>query len=85
MINAIIIDDEQHCIDAIQKLAKSIGKLQILNTYTTIEQALKGVEKHQPDLVFLDVQINEATGFDFLKYLKSITFEVIFKNLEFRC
>lgn len=78
MINAIIIDDEQHCIDAIQKLAKSIANLQILNTYTSIEQAIKEVEKHQPDLVFLDVQINEATGFDFLKQLKSITFEVIF-------
>lgn len=78
MTKAIIIDDEQHCIDALLKLTKLINNLQIVETYYSINEALRGVETHQPDLVFLDVQINEATGFDFLKQLKNVSFEVIF-------
>lgn len=78
MIKAIIVDDEQHCIDALQQLAKPINNLQIVATYKTVIDAVNSIEALQPDLVFLDVQINDATGFDFLNQLKSISFEVIF-------
>ncbi|WP_372754394.1 LytR/AlgR family response regulator transcription factor [Mariniflexile sp.] len=78
MIKAIIIDDEQHCINAIKLLAKSVNNLEIINAYTSVDEAVEAIEWHQPDLVFLDVQIHDKTGFDFLKMMKSITFEVIF-------
>lgn len=79
MIKAIIIDDEQHCIDRIKTLLlpykKSILKVE---SYTTVESGIKGIENLKPDVVFLDVQIHNKTGFDVLKAISFPTFEVIF-------
>jgi len=80
MIRAIIIDDEQHCIDKLCSLLEEHQKdsLEISGVFTNVTDAVKGVNKKKPDLVFLDVQINDETGFDFLKKLNSISFDIIF-------
>jgi two-component system LytT family response regulator len=80
MIRAIIIDDEQHCIDKLCSLLEEQQKdsLEISGVFTNVTDAVKGVNKIKPDLVFLDVQINDETGFDFLKKLNSISFDIIF-------
>lgn len=79
MIKTIIVDDEQHCIEALLKLLKPFKKtITIVGTYTSVNKALEGAILNHPDLVFLDVQIHDNTGFDFLKQFKSKKFEVIF-------
>ncbi|MGN6615980.1 MAG: LytR/AlgR family response regulator transcription factor [Ilyomonas sp.] len=80
MIKAIIIDDEAHCILRLQDLLKEYckGFVQLFGSYQTIEEGIDAIEKHQPDLVFLDVQLNDKTGFDLLSELNEIGFEVIF-------
>lgn len=80
MTRAIIIDDEQHCIDRLNKLLKetAAGELEILDYFKTVQDGISGIQKLQPDLVFLDVQINDKTGFDLLQQLPSVNFEVIF-------
>ncbi|MCB0461937.1 MAG: LytTR family DNA-binding domain-containing protein [Flavobacteriaceae bacterium] len=79
MIKAIIIDDEQHCIDAIKALLKLFrNEIQLVAYYTSVDDALRDALSEQPDLVFLDVQIHDKTGFDFLRQLNTIPFEVIF-------
>lgn len=79
MIKAIIVDDEQHCINALLKLVEPISNtIKISDTFNSVDEALLKVQEISPDLVFLDVQINDKTGFDFLKELETIPFEVIF-------
>jgi two-component system, LytTR family, response regulator len=80
MLKAIIIEDEQHCIDRLHGLLTETASssIHLLNSCQTVEDGLKAVKKLQPDVVFLDVQINERTGFDLLMELKEINFEVIF-------
>lgn len=79
MIKAIIVDDEQHCINALLKLVEPISNtIKITNTFNSVDEALLKVQEISPDLVFLDVQINDKTGFDFLEELETIPFEVIF-------
>ncbi len=79
MIKAIIVDDEQHCIDRILKLLKRHDKNIVLtNAVKTVAEAKESILKEQPDVVFLDVQIYEETGFDLLKQLDTINFEIIF-------
>lgn len=80
MITAIIIDDEKHCIDRLsnllnQEFAKDI---ELLGSFNSVVEGIQGIKKAQPGLVFLDVQINDKTGFDLLKQLDKINFEVIF-------
>lgn len=79
MIKAIIIDDEPHCIDRVVTLLKPYSdSLVIIETYTTVNSAIHGIDKLQPDVIFLDIQIHDQTGFDILKFVKHHRFEVIF-------
>ncbi|MDN3665237.1 LytR/AlgR family response regulator transcription factor [Algibacter miyuki] len=79
MIKTIIIDDEQHCIDAILKLSSNYPDVfDITGTFNSVEAGLEAVKTHQPDLVFLDIKIKNQTGFDFLKQLTNINFNVVF-------
>lgn len=80
MTKAIIIDDEQHCIDRLEKLLKNYCRdsIELCGSFQSVEDALKMVNAVKPNLVFLDVEIKDKTGFDFLKQLPEINFEVIF-------
>lgn len=79
MIKAIIVDDEKHCIDDVMRLLQKVqDKIVLIGTATNVEDALNLVNEKEPDLVFLDVQLGNKTGFDFLKFFKNIPFEIIF-------
>lgn len=80
MIKAIIVDDEQHCIDRLKGLLESdyLNSVQLLGTFDSVPKGYKAIKELAPDLVFLDVQIHEKTGFDLLRELGNIDFEVIF-------
>ena len=79
MIKAVIIDDEQNNIDNLQILLQQYC-LQV----TVVAFALNAVEgkkiilQHEPDLIFLDIQMPEKSGFDLLKSLPDYSFEIIF-------
>lgn len=80
MIKAVIIDDETHCIQRLGKLLEDHCKESIflMNSFQSIEEGVSGITKLQPELVFLDVQMKGQTGFDLLKRIQHINFEVIF-------
>jgi two-component system LytT family response regulator len=79
MITAIIIDDEKTSRDALLGLIS-----RYCNNVTVIEQAngyksgIEAIEKHHPDLVFLDIQMPDGSGFQILEDVKTVDFEVIF-------
>lgn len=80
MIKAIIIDDEQSAIDRLTELLNRHCKqtIYLAGYYTSVEDGIKGIRSLQPQLVFLDVQIQDKTGFDVLREVISKKFEVIF-------
>ena len=80
MVKAVIIDDEQHCIDRLKSLliANHSATVQIIGSSQSVEEGIKQVETLQPDLIILDVQLNDKTGFDLLRALPRLNFEVIF-------
>ena len=80
MIKAIIIDDEQHCINRLTKLINEYcsDEIELAGTFDTVEKGLEGIKKLNPELVFLDVEIKDKTGFDLLKQVPEVDFEVIF-------
>ena len=67
MINCIIVDDEQHAIDILVHYVKQTPHLNLVASFTNPIEALQllGVEKI--DLVFLDIQMPELSGIDFIK------------------
>lgn len=80
MVRAIIIDDEAHCIERLSRLLETYCKDEILlmDSFSNVSDGISGTNRLRPELVFLDVQINEKTGFDYLQEFKEINFAVIF-------
>ncbi len=79
MIRSIIIDDEIHCIKSLQSdLARYCPSVEIVDTCTNGKEGILSIKKHQPELVFLDVQMPWMTGFEMLEILEEVTFSIIF-------
>jgi two-component system, LytTR family, response regulator len=78
-IKAIIVDDEQHCIDALQTmLQKKCPEVTVLGGVNSVREAKELIIELQPDVVFLDVEMPHQNGFELLKMFDKITFDVIF-------
>ena len=80
MIKALIIDDEEDCIEGLQNLLVSGHKnfVVVIGSAKSVRDGIEAITLLRPDLVFLDVQIGEKTGFDLLRALPEIDFEIIF-------
>lgn len=79
MIKAIIIDDEMHCIDTLSiLLADYCPEVTVLEKCNSAKRGLEAIEKYQPELVFLDIEMPAMNGFELLEQFKQIPFSVIF-------
>jgi two-component system LytT family response regulator len=79
LLKAIIIDDEPHAREKLQLMTERYCKdLQILAIAKDAEEGLAAIKEHQPDLIFLDIEMPVLTGFDMLKQISEINFEIIF-------
>lgn len=80
MITAIIVDDEQHCIDTLTQMIRAhLGQtIHLLPGAQSIEEAAASINQYKPQLVFLDIEINDKSGFDLLKQFEEINFGIIF-------
>jgi two-component system, LytTR family, response regulator len=67
MINCIIVDDEQHAIDILVHYVKQTPHLNLVKSTTNPIEALQIVGTQKIDLVFLDIQMPELSGMDFIK------------------
>jgi len=78
-IRSVIIDDEQHNIENLQIILNKWCKdITVVAVGTSVEEGIEILNTHQPELLFLDIQLHDKSGFEILKSLKTIDFEVIF-------
>jgi len=79
MLRAIIIDDlhniRQKNVALIKQYCPNVA---IIAEADSVASGVVAIKKYLPDLVFLDVEMNDGTGFDLLRKLKPIDFKVIF-------
>lgn len=76
---AIIVDDEKRQQDLLAKrLEDYFPEIELVSRCYSVDEGILAVVKHEPELVFLDVEMPEKDGFDFLASFKSIQFSVIF-------
>lgn len=79
MRKALIIDDENRTRELIAKMIDSFGfDIQTLPIGENVQSGIKAIEQYHPDIVFLDVQMPDGTGFDVLKSVAKKDFEVVF-------
>ncbi len=70
MMNCLIVDDEQHAIDILSHYTAQTPQLNLVGSTTNPIEALQMVTALKVDLVFLDIQMPELSGIDFIKAIQ---------------
>lgn len=61
-IQIILVDDEEETLDLLSTILSKDQDIEILDTYTNAEDAIKGILKHQPHLVIMDINLPGISG-----------------------
>ncbi len=76
-MKAIIVDDERLARQEMRKLLQNFPEIELSAEANNVDDALDQIEKLRPDVLFLDIQMPEKTGFDLLEELVEVP-QVIF-------
>ena len=71
-MKCIIIDDEPLAIDVVESYVQQVGGIEIVAKCTNPLEAITLLNKHQVDLVFLDIEMPNLTGIDLVKAIDNI-------------
>lgn len=79
MIKAITIDDERHCLETLAlQLKDYCPDVHLAEECRSAVAGLEAINRHRPDLVFLDIEMPAMNGFQLLEQFEEIPFAVIF-------
>jgi len=79
VVRTIIIDDESNIRHGLEKmLTDYCPHVKLIAKADSVKSGLKAIHTHHPDLVLLDIKMDDGTGFDLLKKLDHIDFKIIF-------
>jgi two-component system LytT family response regulator len=77
-MKAILVDDERLAREELRALLQSAADVEILGEAANVTEAIALLERTQPDVIFLDIEMPGRTGFDLLSGLPKIPGEVVF-------
>ncbi len=78
-MRTILIDDEKKSLNVLKNIIEEYCKdVDIIAIADNVENGITLIKKHKPDLIFLDIEMKTASGFDLLERLGNFEFEVIF-------
>jgi len=79
MIKAVIIDDIQEAITVLTSDLQTYCKnIEVIGSANGVVSGAKIIKELKPDLVFLDIQMPDGTGFDLLEIIGEADFKLIF-------
>lgn len=79
MITAVIVDDEKKNRESLRKLLREYcPDVKVMGESASVQEAIECCRRENPDLVFLDVEMPNGSGFDFLRQMEPVNFKVIF-------
>ncbi len=79
MLRAIVIDDEKASRDTlINMVNRYCNNIEVIDKADGFVSGIESIKNNRPDLVFLDIQMADGSGFKLLDTIKDIRFEVIF-------
>lgn len=78
-LKAILVDDEATSRNVLREyIQRYCPQLQVVAEAESVQTALPVIENHQPDILFLDVEMPMGNGFDLLEQLEDANFDTIF-------
>lgn len=78
-MKAIIVDDEERARRSLETLLVTHCKeVQVMEQCANVPKAVLSIKQHQPDVVFLDIDMPEFSGFELLNFFDAVNFEIVF-------
>ncbi len=77
-IRCIIVDDEQAFLNTLDIMIQEHEGFEIVGKARSVSEGVNLIESLQPDIVFLDIEMGDGTGFDVIKQTESYDYVVIF-------
>ncbi len=79
MINAIIVDDEPYCCEALDTLLnRYCPHVKVVSICYSGKEALKEIKEQKPQLLFLDIEMPQMNGFELIQKIPEPDFDLIF-------
>jgi two-component system LytT family response regulator len=78
IIESVIIDDELAFINTLNIMIKEHPEFKIIGTARSVKDGIELINAVKPDIVFLDIQLEDGLGFDVLKATSELDYIVIF-------
>jgi two-component system, LytTR family, response regulator len=79
MIKAVIIDDEKRARDLLSHMiVECADDVKVVATASSVKTGYNIIKEYNPELVFLDIELEDGQGFDILKLFENIEFKIIF-------
>jgi DNA-binding LytR/AlgR family response regulator len=83
MLNVLIVDDEPLALDVLETYISQMSELNLVKRCSNALEANEALQNHAIDLMFLDIQMPQLTGIDFVKTLTNppmIVFTTAYPN-----
>ncbi len=78
-MKALLVEDKEHIRNGLLRLLELIdAKINVVGECASVKEAVAVANACRPDLVFLDINLTDGTGFDFLEQTENLDFRVIF-------
>src|SRR3546814_80802 len=78
MINALIIEDEVNNREYLRQMLDRFADIAVMGEAGTAEEGIRLIRGVKPDLVFMDIEMPGASGFECLERVRDLNFEIIF-------
>lgn len=78
-LRTVLIDDEKYARENLRaELEPYSDVLELVGEANSVEQALELIDGERPELIFLDINLGDGTGFDVLEKVKHKEFKLVF-------
>ena len=78
-MRTLIVDDEIESMQATRLLLnKYCPDVRLVGEASGVEEAVCAIERYKPELILLDVQMQDGTGFDLIEKIDNVVFKLIF-------
>ncbi len=81
MLRTVLIDDDRKNLDLLMFLLKEFcPEVEVIGSSDNFLEGIKLIKKTKPNLIFLDIVLNEETGFNLLETIKPVNANIIFMS-----
>jgi two-component system LytT family response regulator len=69
-LNTLIVDDEPAAIEGLRLRLEAFPQIQVIAEANSVAEAIRAINTQMPDLIFLDIEMPEQSGFDLIRQLQ---------------